>query len=158
MAIKYSKNIRPYRDKEREKRQRHDRAVDRRKFMYELLGGVCRVCGGTEELYFEYVGTKKLGKSERISSLLSCRIEVLMAQAPFYKLMCKKHWWEKFDKDRGTKKHGTISMYSNRNSKCRCKRCRAAWNVYSKKWHKKRRDNKRAALLLLAQGKLKVLR
>lgn len=161
MAIKFSKNLaRWQRDKVRERKQRHDRALDRRNFMVELLGGKCRVCGTSEgKLWFEYVGKHKRTAQDNMSSLLSCNINRLMAAAPNHKLLCQKHWWEKFYKDRniGGKKHGTVSMYSNRMSKCRCDKCRAAWNEYSKKWHKKRRDNKRAALLLLKQGKLKVL-
>lgn len=152
MAIKFSKNKREYRGDVRTARigrQRKDKYNDTREFAKQLLGGKCSVCGTEQELWFEYKGTKKVIQPQRLSGLLSCSVNRMMKEVMDYRLLCKKHWWENRRKNMGVKKHGTVSMYTTKSSRCRCTKCRAAWNSYQHKWQTRQRKRKLAAIDLL---------
>lgn len=155
MAIKFSKTLR-YRDLTRQRIQRRDKINDRRAFMVELCGGRCRVCKTTENLWFEYVGPKTEKKRYTMAQLLSRKINLIMAQKDNYKILCKKHWWAKQKKRMGKRKHGTVSMYAA--GLCRCPRCRAAWNEYSKAWHRNKNRKRRVLLDAIKSGHLDFLK
>ena len=152
MARKYSKNPRNRNPKNDARLHKKWYSRNRNRLKKEL-GGKCIECGTNRNLWFSFVGT---GPRPHISSIMGYGWEHIAKLIPFYVLLCKKHWWQKKIIAQGTRTHGTVSNYSS--GKCRCDECRAAWNVYSKAWHKKRRLQKKAALQLITDGKFKVLR
>lgn len=155
MAIKYSKNPQ-HRNKERASLQRREKVRARRSFLIDLLGGGCTKCHSTENLWFEWTGPKGQAKPwKRLATLMSGDMAILMSEAKKYRLLCSRHWWEAHRKRMGIKKHGTVSMYANRSSLCRCDKCRAAWNEYSKRWHKQKNAKRRAAREALKSAALK---
>lgn len=152
----FRKTPAPYRDKERESIQRRRKLDDRARFIAEMLGGQCRVCRKPtkEKLWFEYVGNEP--KARRMASILSMKITTVMQEAKNFKLLCKKHWWERKKKDAGKRRHGTVSMYAA--GLCRKECCRAPWREYTKKWQQRKRDQRKEALRLLKEGKLSFLK
>lgn len=72
-----------------------------------------------------------------------------------YHLLCKTHFWERRREELPKRQHGTAATYcGSGRTPCRCALCTAAWNEYTKKWHKQNKIKRRAARQLLKSGAL----
>lgn len=149
MTQKYSKHS-PRKNKERDLIMRRNKRHDVRAFIRELMGGACIKCGNIDARYCAYTGKGK----GFLLNFGSTPITVLMEQSKDFSLFCKKCWFNIFLSKyaSGTIKHGTVSGYVSKNSKCRCRPCRDAWNEYTKAWHKKKYVRRATAREAIKKG------
>jgi hypothetical protein len=112
--------------------QRHDFAIQK-------LGGKCAQCGSRENLQIDHKDPSK--KTMTVARMTMVSEERFLDELEQCQLLCggeegchtKKTVAERGLKwARGT--HGTLSSYRY----CKCGLCRAAWNVNSKKYKRRR--------------------
>lgn len=156
MATRFSKSPQK-RNRERARIQRRGRYNAAHTFITEMMGGVCVKCGSSKRLCVSYIGPGKKPRMNWRSNIVKL---MAIGQDRNYILLCGLCWAKSWKKRfcAGTIKHGTVSGYSSPRSKCRCTACRAAWNEYSKKWHKQKYKKRRAVRELLNKGKFNFLK
>ena len=88
------------------------------------LGGVCVVCGTTDDLEFDHIDpeTKSFTIGSRIAQTPWSNLKDELDKC---QLLCNTHH---IDKHRSINIHGTINGYSHH--KCRCDLCKTAWNAH----------------------------
>lgn len=127
-------------------RRAHNRQsmARRRELALGYLGGVCKVCGVTEDLEFDHIDPAT--KVFTISRNLNRRWEVLVVELDKCQLLCRDHHLAKSRANSelggGQNKllecpHGTISGYGPP-WKCRCEACRTAKKMYRIDWESRR--------------------
>lgn len=93
---------------------------EERKKVYEFLGGVCVVCGTTENLQIHH--KDPLQKQFAISEMLSLKWETIVAELKKCELRCYEHHLDVHYPSRHT--HGTLYHYDTIG--CRCDECKDA--------------------------------
>lgn len=115
-----------------------ERYHQRRKESYEILGGVCVICGETTELEIDHIDPRT--KAFGISKLWSVSRERYLEELSKCQLLCKEHHILKSrlngDFKGGYNKvetydHGTGYMYNN--DKCKCDLCKEWRKLYRNK-------------------------
>lgn len=114
---------------------RMDRYYRLRARAFELLGGVCVVCGTTERLETDHIdrSTKSFDVSTMMLRLPWSDIEAELAKC---QLLCHQHHLDKTTSENTTRAHGTITMYQH--GHCRCDPCRAAQRDYMRDYNRHR--------------------
>lgn len=107
----------------------------RRAPMIEYLGGVCVVCGGTEDLPFDHIDPAQ--KSFSINAKMSLRNPEVRAELEKCQLLCRAHHEEKTARENSGFTHGTV--YGWMKVKCGCGECEAAKRM----WHEERNARRR---------------
>lgn len=111
------------------KRQyRMDRYYRLRAKAFELLGGVCVVCGTTEQLETDHIDrtTKSFDVSSMMLRLPWSNIEAELAKC---QLLCHRHHLDKTLTEATKHQHGTLRMYQH--GKCRCRDCSSVHRAYA---------------------------
>lgn len=123
---------------EKNKQYLNDRYADQRNAMYSYLGGVCVVCGSTQQLEIDHIDWRKksfpVGRLWPVKKLAEVYNELDKCQ-----LLCRPHHLEKSSRDqreiaaetRAPFKHGT--MYSFMKMKCFCEECNNARDMFNRK-------------------------
>jgi len=107
-----------------------------RKKLIEKFGGKCTLCGSIEDLQFDHVDPST--KSIEISNAVANKSEsVVWKEAKKCQLLCGSCHQEKSLDESGRAYHGSLGMYSH--SKCRCNKCKEAWNIHSREYRRARR-------------------
>ena len=105
----------------------------RRQAIFEYLGGVCVVCGTTENLEVDH--KDRSDKSFSISSKLSVKNN--KEELDKCQLLCTTHHREKTAKENSGWSHGTI--YGWMRKKCSCESCLEAKTIWSERRNAARR-------------------
>lgn len=137
---------------ERRKQLRYKRKAE----AIQLLGSECVNCGSTKRLEFDHVKNDREDEGHMISRMLENDWEKLLEELKKCQLLCVSCHRIKTGNDvrpldfdivkeypAQNDGHGTHSMYVSH--KCRCKHCRAANSVYSRKYMRKNIEKYRAA-------------
>lgn len=98
---------------------------DRRNAAIKELGGVCIVCGSTDNLEIDHIDPKT--KTMSISKMWSCSKEKYMAEIKLCQLLCYTHHRIKTSAERSVE-HGK-GLTGKKN--CRCALCGPLKNAYS---------------------------
>jgi len=119
------------------------------------LGGVCVVCGSTEDLEIDHIDESQ--KEFSVSTYWGTSDkESLQREIDKCQLLCYTHHLEKSIEYRRKiappYKHGT--MYSCYKRKCVCEICEAAKKVFGERKNAKRSKNKRAKTHLLSDEEI----
>ncbi len=111
----------------------NDRRKERRKVLYNLLGGKCVDCGTTRNLQFDHLDPSK--KSFRISSKIDAPDDNLIAEVKKCQLLCgkchAKKTRENWEYGHEESKHGTLWRYKSYG--CRCDLCKTKMSDYNRK-------------------------
>src|SRR6478735_5499265 len=105
---------------------------ERRAYAIEFLGGVCVVCGSTEDLEIDHI--IKADKSFQITQMWSVSQERYDQELMKCQLLCHEHHVEKSHREKdwgkgyGPTEHGSLAMYKNHG--CRCDLCRLNYNYH----------------------------
>lgn len=157
MAIKFAKTKRSESRMEYMKKYHHDRRKSCRDKVTVSMGGKCVQCGSIQNLCFFYkLKKKRVGPT--LGSLMRngpTNYKKAMKLRKKYELLCRPHYFIKWRATLPQRQHGTPSTYAS--GKCRCTLCRAAWNEYTKAWHKKKYAKRRAARQLLKEDSFRKL-
>lgn len=161
MAIKFAKTIRSPKRIAYDKKLHHDNRLERRNLVIQKMGGKCVVCKCTDTLWFYYIGKRKRKRAlKSLTALLktSSTLKKALRLSKGYQLMCKPHHQEKWRASLPKRQHGKASTYAGSGRiPCRCVPCTAAWNEYTKKWHKEKNRKRREARELLKSASIKKL-
>lgn len=121
-----------------------ERYRDRRAYSIVKLGGKCVRCGSTKRLELDHIDKTK--KSFNITQFWSISIERYDEELAKCQLLCHTcHVRKSFeDKDwggqYGATDHGSSTMYKNYS--CRCRECKDAYNLVTRKYRQLQRLNK----------------
>lgn len=119
------------------KRYLRERYAQQRSDMYAYLGGVCVVCGSTEQLEIDHVNWRE--KSFPVGQLWPVKkLPEVYRELDKCQLLCKDHHLEKSSVDqreiaaemRSPFKHGTT--YSFMKAKCTCDECKVARDEFNR--------------------------
>lgn len=114
---------------------------ERRAYAIEFLGGVCVVCGTTEDLEIDHIN--KWEKSIPITQMWSVSQERYDLELMKCQLLCHTHHVEKSNREKdwgkgyGPTQHGSLAMYKNHG--CRCELCRAKYSEHTKQYRLERK-------------------
>lgn len=113
------------------------RRENRKKDIFNYLGGKCKSCGVGSNLQIDHINP--LDKSYNITEKLLINIDTLKQELNKCQLLCRDCHNKKtnLDYNHNSLIHGTVNMYIN--GKCRCDLCRAEWNKYYSPIKKNRR-------------------
>ncbi len=145
------------RRREYNKKFHHDQREARRKELVLSMGNKCVKCGKTAEEATLWFILKEGATRPPVALVKRIRyrdLTLAKQEAPLYDLYCISHYREKCRK---IPPHGTKARYSGRNWRCRCELCRAAWNEYTKAWHKQKYKKRRAARELMKSDSFRKL-
>lgn len=105
----------------------------RRDVLIAMLGGKCSLCGSQDELEFDHLDPDT--KIACVTELLS-NYKKAMEEAKKCRILCNAcHTKHQRTKERPP--HGTVRRYNYSKEKCRCTKCKSAWNSYMKEYRLK---------------------
>lgn len=114
----------------------------RRKWALSLLGEKCAKCGSTGSLEFDHIDPDSM--EFRIGSNLLARKDRLEVELKKCQLLCRICHVNKTRSEIKARSivrstvHGTLTAYGKR--RCRCTKCRQAWNAHYRAYIQKRRS------------------
>jgi hypothetical protein len=102
----------------------------------EYLGGVCVICGTTEDLQIDHIDPNT--KSFTFGSKRPARA-VWDAELKKCQLLCLEHHKEKTAREwYAARQHGTYGMYQKHG--CRCDKCRSFMNNHMKEYKRSKKQ------------------
>lgn len=108
--------------------------AEKRKYYEDLLGGVCALCGKTDDLHFDHIDPRR--KNFKIGGHVLWKESRIIEELKLCQLLCSgchryktkaEHTVGILRRERQIK-HGTTNEYNN--YKCRCHLCTKAWTNY----------------------------
>jgi 5-methylcytosine-specific restriction endonuclease McrA len=115
-------------------KKRAKRRARKRNYLKKILGNKCKKCGSKKQLEFDHLNPTK--KKFKISKFIDLDINNLIDEVNQCQLLCKKCHHKKTlsTNEYSFSRHGTITKYKR--DKCRCSKCKAAYEYYQKKTKK----------------------